>query len=70
MGPWSLYQKQQQTLLSFIRPLLFCSESHLPEKSLLIEITLKKNKHTMLAGHFQPAPIASSKFSPDDSTAA
>jgi hypothetical protein len=45
MGPWSLYQKQQQTLLSFIRPLLFCSESHLSEKSLLIEIGLKKHKH-------------------------
>jgi hypothetical protein len=44
MGLTSLYEKKQQPILSFMRSVLFCSESHLAKKSLLAEREQKREK--------------------------
>jgi hypothetical protein len=44
MGLTSLYEKKQQPILSFMRSVLFCSESHLAKKSLLAERQQNREK--------------------------
>jgi hypothetical protein len=58
MGPWSLYQNQQQTLLSFIRPLLFCSESHVRGNLFLMKVSSEEEQGTGVALH-QGSPVTS-----------